>query len=229
MKAIILAAGLGSRLQPITNDTPKSLINVNNKPLIETQIEFLHEIGVIDIYIVTGYLADKFSYLIDKYGVKLIHNEHYQKYNNIYTMSLVLDNLGDSYVIDADVYLTRNFLNGNISKSTYFSGVKNTLNEWELVFDSQNRVTDIVYSNGVAHILSGVSYWSMSDALLLTEKLKDTINQEPNDWMNLYWDDIVKANLSSLEVMINKINTSDWYEIDSVADYEDVLKLFPNI
>ena len=61
MRAILLAAGMGTRLRPLTLDTPKSLIEVNGRPLLERQIEFLRERGVEEIIVVTGYLAEKFD------------------------------------------------------------------------------------------------------------------------------------------------------------------------
>ena len=110
MRAILLAAGMGTRLRPLTLDTPKSLIEVNGRPLLERQIEFLRERGVEEIIVVTGYLAEKFDYLKDKYGVKLVNNDKYDIYNNIYTMYLVREYLENTYVVDADVYISENFL-----------------------------------------------------------------------------------------------------------------------
>ena len=95
MKAIILAAGMGTRLRPITLTTPKSLIEVAGTSLIERQIEFLRAKGIEDIIVVTGYLAEKFDFLKDQYGVTLIHNDQYESYNNFYTMYLVRHYLSD--------------------------------------------------------------------------------------------------------------------------------------
>lgn len=229
MKAIILAAGLGSRLRPITDNIPKSLVEVNNKPLIETQIEYLNEIGIYNIIIVVGYLHDKFSYLISKYNVELIFNPYYQNYNNIYTMSLVVDYLPNSYVIDADVYMCRNFLQKNIVNSTYFGGEKNTINEWKINFDINRRVDLLSYSNGYDDIMSGVSYWSNNDALFLKDKLLEKMDSNPDTWMNLYWDDIVKENINDINVFYNEISSDDWYEVDTLDDYSNLIKLYPNI
>ena len=66
MRAILLAAGMGTRLRPLTLDTPKSLVKVNGRPMLETQIEFLREKGISEIIVVTGYLSEKFEYLKDK-------------------------------------------------------------------------------------------------------------------------------------------------------------------
>ncbi len=68
MTAIILAAGIGKRLRPLKNNIPKTLVPVNVKPLIERQTEYLKEIGVKEIEVVTGYLREKFNYLRTKYA-----------------------------------------------------------------------------------------------------------------------------------------------------------------
>ena len=80
--AIIMAAGLGTRMRPLTNEIPKPLVKVNGKRMIETIIQGLRKNGITDISIVTGYLADKFEFLTNKYsGLKLINNPYYQQYN----------------------------------------------------------------------------------------------------------------------------------------------------
>ena len=66
-RAIIMAAGIGKRMQPLTFQTPKPLIEVNGKRMIDTIIDALLENGIEDINIVTGYLADSFKALISKY------------------------------------------------------------------------------------------------------------------------------------------------------------------
>lgn len=221
MRAILLAAGMGTRLRPLTLETPKSLVKVNNQPMLERQIEFLKEKGIDDIIVVTGYLSEKFEYLKDKYGVKLIHNNKFDIYNNIYTMYLVRNYLGDSYVIDADVYLHRNFLCEDIDKSTYFSGYKKDFkNEWALVYDKFNKVTDIIVKNGDGDILSGISYWSKKDAEIIVSELEKSI--ENDDFVDKYWDDVVKNNLSKLDIYVNKIRSDDSFEIDSIQDLKKV-------
>ncbi len=129
MRAILLAAGMGTRLRPLTLDTPKSLIEVNGRPLLERQIEFLRERGVEEIIVVTGYLAEKFDYLKDKYGVKLVNNDKYDIYNNIYTMYLVREYLENTYVVDADVYISENFLLENQKHQCIFLPINKVLKE----------------------------------------------------------------------------------------------------
>ena len=77
MRAILLAAGMGTRLRPLTLKTPKPLIKVNGESMIEKQIKSLKEIGIDEIIVVTGYLNEKFEFLKEKYGVKIIYNDKY--------------------------------------------------------------------------------------------------------------------------------------------------------
>ena len=231
MRAILLAAGMGTRLRPLTENIPKSLIEINGEPLLERQIRFLNEIGIEEIYIVTGYLKEKFEYLKEKFNVILIHNEYYNKYNNIYSMYLAKDFLGDSYVIDADVYLSRNFLKKDLKYSHYFSGQKDTSEkEWKINYDNLNRVFSIEVVKGKNYILSGISYWSKKDAEIIKNQLNELSNKFDSESLkNLYWDDLVKINLDKLEVYINKIEESDWYEIDNLYELNEVKKIAEKI
>lgn len=227
MRAILLAAGMGTRLRPLTLTTPKSLVKVNGTPMIERQVEFLKERGIDEIIVITGYLKEKFEYLKEKYGVKLIHNDKYDVYNNIYTMYLAKDYLGDSYVIDADVYLHNNFIDKNIKTSAYFSGYKEGFkNEWIIEFDGDDKVNNIIVGDDKGYILCGVSYWSNDDAKTIVNKLEDAIYNR--DFKNLYWDDIVKENIEKIDVEIRKINSEDCFEIDSLDDLEKVENILVN-
>lgn len=217
MKAIILAAGMGTRLRPLTDNTPKSLIKVQGQPMLERQIEFLQEKGITDIIVVTGYLKEKFEYLKEKYGVTLIHNNKYDVYNNVYTMYLVRQHLKDAYVTEADVYMRRNYFESSLESSTYFTGVKEEFKgEWMLRFDENLKVYDIEIGDGTDYILSGVSYWTKQDGDFIREKLEQII--ENGDFDKFYWDDIVRLNLKQLDIHVKKISSDDWFEIDSIED-----------
>ncbi|QCJ44146.1 CTP--phosphocholine cytidylyltransferase [Bacillus sp. S3] len=225
MRAIILAAGLGTRLRPLTLTTPKALTVVNGKPMLETQIEYLQEIGVDEIIVLTGYLAEKFEYLKEKYGVTLVHNDKYDIYNNIYTMYLVREYLHDTYVIDGDNYLHRNFLLKEPQTSMYFSAKKPDFKgEWIIRYDDNYRVTDIVVGDGDhEHILCGVSYWSEEDGRYIIGKLEELVAS--GNFKDFWWDEIVKLHIRDLNVYLQEIHPDDSYEIDSVADLEKVNKL----
>ena len=226
MRAIILAAGLGTRLRPMTDNTPKALIKVNDKPLVEYQIEYLKEKGIDEIIVVVGYLHEHFDYLKEKYGVKLVVNQKYAEYNNFYSLYLVKDYLADSYVIDADNYLFKNMFRTDVTRSTYFSVyLEDCENEWFLIYGDDYKVQDIIVDSKAGRILSGVSYWDKPTA----EKIVGFIGKayKSGDFINLYWDNMVKDNINELDVYVEELEPNSIYEIDSVKDYkklEEILK-----
>ncbi|MFH0357778.1 NTP transferase domain-containing protein [Streptococcus sp. A27] len=219
MRAIILAAGMGTRLRPITLTTPKSLIEINGETLIERQIRFLKEKSINEIVVVTGYLAEKFDFLIEKYGVTLVHNENFDVYNNFYTMYLVRDYLADSYVIDADNYLVENFIDSNIQQSTYFSAFKKGFtDEWLLECESDNKVKSIVVTSGEGTIMSGVSFWDKETGEYLSRVIEDYFSD--GNFKNLYWDNLVMDNLDKISVYLKSIPSESIFEIDNLSDLE---------
>lgn len=116
MKALILAAGLGSRLRPLTNDKPKCLVEVNNVPIIFKQIENIIMAGIPskDIFVVTGYLADVLKMkVLSKYNdINFIDNINYQNNNNMFSVYLskgILHN-EDFIMMNADVFFDSNIL-----------------------------------------------------------------------------------------------------------------------
>lgn len=226
MRAIILAAGLGTRLRPMTDNKPKALIEVKNKPLVEYQIEFLKEKGIDEIIIVVGYLHEQFDYLKEKYGVELVYNDKYAVYNNFYSLYLVKDYLADSYVIDADNYLFKNMFRSDINRSTYFSVYREECeNEWFLVYGDDFKVKDIIVDSKAGRILSGVSFWDKDTAKKIVEFINKAYTS--GEFVNLYWDNMVKDNISELDVYVEELESNSIYEIDSVKDYnklEEILK-----
>lgn len=222
MRAIILAAGMGTRLRPLTNDTPKGLVKVKGVSMVEKEIEYLKEIGIDDIIVVTGYLKEKFNYLIDKYGVKLIHNDKYDVYNNLYTMYLVRGYLEDAYVLESDIYMNKNVLDANISSTTYFGAKEyNFENEWIFKADKDNRIKEMyVGSSEEDIILRGISYWTKEDGKYIAKKIEETVNN--NGFDNLYWDEVVIDNISDINIQLKVLDDHDVMEIDSVADLKKV-------
>lgn len=102
-RAIIMAAGMGKRMMPLTVDTPKPLIKVHGTPMIETIIIGLRQNNIAEIYIVAGYLHDKFEYLVMKYpGVVIIKNPYYEVSNNISSLYVARDYLENAMILDGD-------------------------------------------------------------------------------------------------------------------------------
>lgn len=223
MRAILMAAGMGTRLRPLTETVPKSLIEVNGMPLLERQILNLREIGVDEIIVLTGYLHEKFDDIVKKYNLIKVVNDKYDVYNNIYTMYLVRQYLNDAFVIDADNYITRNFLpKTKPNTSVYYSACKeNITGEWILKYDEEGRIFGVdIGKEGdePSYIMSGASYWTEKDGKLIASKVEETV--ENKNSMDIYWDNIAVDNFKDMDVYIEKIQSNDIFEIDTLQDLE---------
>ena len=112
MKAIILAAGTSSRLNPLTKDTPKCLLSIaEGVTMIELQIKMLKDLGINDIVVVTGFMSEK---IVTKLGptIRYRHYDNYSKTNNLHTVNAVIDELNqDTIILFADVILSKKLLN----------------------------------------------------------------------------------------------------------------------
>lgn len=236
--AIILAAGVGSRLQPLTFTVPKPLIKIAGLPIIERQIIYLKAAGIDEIHLVVGYAATQFDYLKSKYNVQLIFNPEFNNFNNLYSLYVSKHVFGDTWVIEGDVYLKHNFFRPDLDSSTYFSGFKQRIeNEWILKFDADFKLEQIVTKDDPlfykdhpygANIMSGISYWKASDAEIILALLEQKIAQCKDEAQlpfirTYYWDQLVRESVDQLVVKVELIAAEDWYEIDSQDDLNQVL------
>lgn len=222
MNAIIIAAGMGTRLRPLTLSTPKPLIKIFGKPMIERNIEFLLEKGLKEIIIVTGYLGEQFSYLEEKYPeVKLVHNDKFNEYNNIYSFYLIKDYLEDSYILDGDIYLNRNIFEKNLDKSMYFSKKLNYQNdEWQLILENE-KIKEVQIGGKNNYIMSGISFWKKEESIKLKKFVEKYVLSEEKK-KNYYWDYIVKENIEKFNVGIYPLKDSDIFEIDNLEELKEI-------
>ena len=120
--AIIMAAGYSARCMPLSNILPKGLFRVKGEILIEREIRQLQEAGIKEIIVVTGFMQEKFQYLREKYGVILIHNDDYDKYNNIASLYKAQNYMKNSYILCSDNYYADNVFHKYVY-SPYYSCV----------------------------------------------------------------------------------------------------------
>ena len=122
-RAIIMAAGLGNRMRPVTLTTPKPLVKVNGIRMIDTVIEGLHQNGIYEIYVVVGYLKDQFMGLEQEYpGVRLIENPYYDTCNNISSLYVAREHIENAIILDGDqIIYNAEVLSSEFERSGYNS------------------------------------------------------------------------------------------------------------
>ena len=218
MNAIILAAGMGTRLRPLTNDCPKCLVAVNGVPMVERQIQFLKEKGIDDITLISGYKAEALEYLKDRYGVDIVFNDKYDTCNNIHSLYIVKERFHDTYVLEGDVYMDKNILLSEVSQSTYFARKKKFENEWGLEVDENSRLVKINIGAGEGYLMSGISYWKKEDCQKIIAHMEEVYALK--DYTNLYWDNMVLDIYPELDIHVKEIE--DIYEIDTPEELKEV-------
>lgn len=219
-RAIIMAAGLGNRMKPVTSKTPKPLVVVNGVRIIDTVIEALHENEIYEIYVVVGYLKEQFKSLEIQYpGLKLIENPYYNVCNNIASLYVARNYLEDVIILDGDqIIYNSKILCPEFEKSGYNSvWIEEETNEW--LQTVENGIVKACSRNGGKRgwQLYSISRWTAEDG----KKLKKHLEIEFEIKMNrqIYWDDIpMFCHFEEYELGIWPMNRTDIIEIDNMAE-----------
>lgn len=217
--ALIIAAGFGSRFVPLTFELPKGLLEVFGERMIERQIRQLHEAGITDITIAVGYLKEKFEYLIDKYGVKLLYNPEYSCKNTLTTIYRAREILAgrNMYVIPSDNWMRNNMFHAWECGSWYSSVfMKGDTSEWALSFNKKGRITDVQVGGRDAWVMYGPALFSAE----FTEQFLPLLGrsyQTPGT-EQFYWEDVYMRHVDLLEMDVNRQPKDQVYEFENLEE-----------
>lgn len=211
-RAVILAAGRGSRLEPMTNTCAKPLVKVCGKPIIQWTIDMLHKNGIKEIYVITGYLAEQFDYL-KKQGIILLNNANWNKGSNLLSTRVAGEHLDDCVLIDGDTIVKR--INKKVNCSGYTAVWLDEGNEWQMKFDKQTKkvtsvVADLILKKDF-YSLRCPSYWVGEQAKQYRELIKST------DANSVSYTDDVAIKVSGLRAFIE--DRKNIIEVDNINDY----------
>ncbi len=219
-RAVIVAAGEGKRMRPVTLETPKPLVRVNGVRMIETAIGALHENGIREIYVVVGYRKEQFKFLEERYaGLRLIENPYYDSCNNISSLYAAREHIENALILDGDQIIRNSAaLLPEFERSGYNAvWTGGETDEWLL------RVEDgIVRScsrtgGRRGWQLYSVSRWTAEDGRRLRRQLELEFGQKGN--RQLYWDDVpLFCHAEDYALGIREMRRGDVIEIDSLAE-----------
>lgn len=217
--AVVFAAGFGSRMVPVTLDTPKPLVKVNGKRIIDTLLDALIASDIKDITIVRGYKKEKFDELLVKYPfIKFVDNDIYHKTNNISSAIAVLDKINQCYICESDLYITNNDI---ICKYHYSS---NYLGSYSLETDDwsfeliDGHTHDYKKGGFYRYNAYGISYWTQEDCIKLRRDLTKAYKEDDN----IFWESIpLDMYKDNYKVEIRQCDKADIMEIDNF--YELIL------
>lgn len=189
--AIFIAAGFGSRLVPVTLNTPKPLVRVNGKRIIDGLIDACLEAGIYEIYIVRGYLAEQFDQLLYKYPmIKFLENPAYNEANNISSAMVARYLLSNAYVLESDIVVNNHEVIRKYHYTSNFLCIKTQRTDDWCVKGKDGVIIDERVGGEGDDIwrLYGISYWSGADGRRLADDIIK-VYQSPGG-KERYWDQV---------------------------------------
>ncbi len=219
-RAIIMAAGKGERMRPLTLKTPKPLVRINKERMIDSVISALHRNGIFEICVVVGHLKEQFFPLVEEYpGLKLIENPDYDCCNNISSLYYAREYLSNCVILDGD-QLIRNpaALAPEFKRSGYNAvWTDKETGEWLLTLED-GIITHCSRTGGKGGWqLYSISRWSAEDGAKLRGHLELEFEEKKNT--SIYWDDVpIFCHPEDYELGIREMNRDDVVEIDTLEE-----------
>ncbi|MBE6498972.1 MAG: choline-phosphate cytidylyltransferase [Methanobrevibacter thaueri] len=218
--AIILAAGKSNRFAPFTYEKPKGLFIVKGEVLIERQIEQLIESGIKDIYVVIGYMKEKFFYLERKYSeVTLIINNTFGKYGNIYSLYVARQYLANTFICCADHYFTKNpFIDDNELNLSYraCSYLEGNFREFGVDCSDADIITDCYIGGSDGEAMIGHAYFNEK----FSNKFRQLLEEEINNFgvVNMFWEDYYATHIKDLTLFKKEFGNDEIFEFEDIDD-----------
>lgn len=223
-RAVILAAGYGNRMKPVTLETPKPLVKVNGVKMIDTAIEALYYNGIYEIYVVVGYLKEQFYEWKKKYPeITLIENPFFESCNNISSLYVAKEYLENAVIMDGDQIISnKEVLKPMFDHSGYNSVWVDTFTD-EWLQTVRNGIVTSCSRNGGERgwRLYSISRWTSEDGRRLKQHLEREFEEKKN--RQIYWDDIALfCYPQEYRLGIYPMKMGDVTEIDSIDELVEI-------
>lgn len=221
-RAIFIAAGFGSRLVPITLNTPKPLVRVKGVRIIDTLLDAVIAAGIEEIIIVRGYLAEQFDQLKYKYPmVKFVENPLYNEANNISSVMCIRYLLSNAYILEADLLLSNPKLITKYQYSSNYLGVPTEKTDDWCFFMEGDRIKRLGVGGLDCHHMFGISYWSEDDGKKLCNHVEQVYNSPGGK--ERYWDQVALGEyIKEYNIGVRECTFDDIVEIDTFRELKEL-------
>ncbi len=221
-RAVIIAAGFGSRLVPITLNTPKPLVRVKGKRIIDSLLDAIRDAGIPEVYIIRGYLGEQFDQLLYKYpNIRFIENKHYNEANNILSVICAGNLVENAYIMEADLLLSNPKLIRTYQYATNYLGIPvEKTDDW--CFYVENGSVKKMSIGGVnCHQMVGISYWTQEDGEKLARHAREVYDAPGGK--ERYWDQVpLEYHLADYTVGVRPCKAEDIVEIDTFNELKAI-------
>ncbi len=215
--AVILAAGASSRFAPLSYERHKAMTEVKGEILIERQIKQIKDAGISEVIIVTGYKAEQFDYLVEKYGVKLVFNPEYLSRNNNGSIWVVREFLGNTFICSVDNYFVDNPFEDEVDEAYYASVYsKGHTEEWCMTEDEKGYISSVTIGGENAWYMMGHTFWSGDFTVEFLRILES--EYERSETVSKLWEHILMDHLDTLKMRIKKYEAGIVYEFDTLDE-----------
>ena len=227
-RAIFIAAGFGSRLVPITFNTPKPLVRVHGVRIIDRLIEACLEAGINEIYIVRGYLGELFDQLLYKFPmIKFLENPMYNEANNISSALVARYMLSNAYVFEADLLISNPKIIKKYHYQSDFLGIKKERSDdWCFrVADGIIKEEKVGGEGDDIWQMVGISYWNEADGHRLSQDIADVFASPGGK--ERYWEQVPLVYCKEhYAVEIKDCHDEDIVEIDTFKELKAIDKTY---
>jgi len=221
-RAVIIAAGFGSRMIPITLNTPKPLVRVKGSRIIDSCLDALKEAGIDEVYIVRGYLGEQFDQLLYKYpNIKFIENPMFNEANNISSVVRAGDLVQNAYIIEADLLVYNKKLIKKYQYASNYLGIPVERSDDWCVSVSGGYITKMTIGGKNCYQMVGISYWTAEDGKKLRAAAKEVFDSPGGK--SRYWDQVpLEYHIKDFKVEVRECRFEDIIEIDTFNELKQL-------